>query len=149
MSSASATGWNGTWVQGELDLDYPDLDQWRDAIYAKIVQKVGSREYWTDWAKNVAEIAERQITRITALLDDSSTTHVRDEFAGFLDGLRGNLNEGITERDAIEMLAQHLITRPVFNALFDGDEFLDNNPVAQDDGAHAGHARPARPRSRE
>src|SRR4051812_41448318 len=39
--------------------------------------------------------------------------------------------DGITAKAAIEMLAQHLITRPVFNALFDGDELLDNNPVAQ------------------
>jgi len=117
--------------QGELDLVYPDLDQWRDAIYARIVKKVGSREYWTDWAKDVAGIAERQITRITTLLGDPKTTSVRDEFETFLDGLRGNLNEGISEKDAVEMLAQHLITRPVFNALFDGDEFLDNNPVAQ------------------
>ena len=123
-------GTDGGWEQGQLDLVYPDLDQWRDAIYAKIVQKVGSREYWTDWAKDVAGIAERQITRITALLQDPGTG-VRDEFEAFLDGLRGNLNESITEKDAIEMLAQHLITRPVFNALFDGDEFLDNNPVAQ------------------
>jgi predicted helicase len=117
--------------QGELDLVYPDLDQWRDAIYAKIVKKVGSREYWTDWAKDVAGIAERQITRITALLGDPKTASVRDEFESFLEGLRGNLNESISEVDAVEMLAQHLITRPVFNALFDGDEFLDNNPVAQ------------------
>jgi len=29
------------------------------------------------------------------------------------------------------MLAQHLITRPVFNALFDGYDFLGHNPVAQ------------------
>ena len=124
------SGKDGGWEQGELDLVFPDLDQWRDAIYAKIVQKVGSREYWTDWAKEVSAIAERQITRITALLKDPGSD-VRDEFDAFLDGLRGNLNEGITEKDAIEMLAQHLITRPVFNALFDGDEFLDNNPVAQ------------------
>jgi predicted helicase len=124
------SGRDGGWEQGELDLVFPDLDQWRDAIYAKIVQRVGSREYWTDWAKEVAGIAERQITRITALLK-APGTGVRDEFDAFLDGLRGNLNESITEKDAIEMLAQHLITRPVFNALFDGDEFLDNNPVAQ------------------
>jgi len=123
-------GWDSSWVQGELELDYGGLDQWRDAIYAKIVQKVGSREYWNDWAKEVAGIAERQITRITALLEDPATG-VRDEFEAFLDGLRGNLNESITKKDAIEMLAQHLITRPVFNALFDGDEFLDHNPVAQ------------------
>lgn len=107
-----------------------DLDAWRDAIYAKIVQKVGTREYWTDWAKDVANIATRQTTRINALLTDSSTK-VREEFEQFLDGLRGNLNENVTESDAVDMLAQHLITRPVFNSLFAGDEFLDNNPVAQ------------------
>ncbi|MCD2197891.1 DEAD/DEAH box helicase family protein [Actinomycetospora endophytica] len=116
--------------QGILPLAFGDLDQWRNAIYAKIVQKVGSREYWTDWAKDVAQIAERQITRIESLLAEE-TTSVRAEFDTFLDGLRGNLNEGIREQDAVEMLAQHLITRPVFNALFAGDEFLDHNPVAQ------------------
>lgn len=115
--------------QGTLDLVFPDLDQWRDAIYAKIVQKVGSREYWTDWAKDVASIAEHQITRISALLKDPETG-VREEFDEFLDGIRGNLNDNITENNAVEMLAQHLITRPVFNALFAGDDFLDNNPVA-------------------
>jgi predicted helicase len=115
--------------QGTLDLVFPDLDQWRDAIYAKIVQKVGSKEYWTDWAKDVASIAERQITRISALLKEPETG-VREEFDEFLDGIRGNLNDNITENDAVEMLAQHLITRPVFNALFAGDDFLDNNPVA-------------------
>lgn len=115
--------------QATLDLVFPDLDQWRDAIYAKIVQKVGSREYWTDWAKDVASIAGRQITRISALLKDPQTG-VRKEFDEFLDGIRGNLNDNITENDAVEMLAQHLITRPVFNALFAGDDFLDGNPVA-------------------
>jgi predicted helicase len=49
----------------------------------------------------------------------------------FLAGLRGNLNDGITRTDAIEMLAQHLITRPVFDALFEGYEFGTHNPVAQ------------------
>jgi predicted helicase len=29
------------------------------------------------------------------------------------------------------MLAQHLITRPVFDALFEGYEFGTHNPVAQ------------------
>lgn len=119
------------WRDAQIAIDLPGLDQWRDAIYASIVRKVGTRDYWTDWARDVAGIAERQITRITALLEDSATKPVRDEFELFLDGLRGNLNESISAQDAIEMLAQHLITRPVFNALFDGDEFLDNNPVAQ------------------
>ncbi|MEH0820471.1 MULTISPECIES: DEAD/DEAH box helicase [unclassified Micromonospora] len=117
-------------VQGTLDLVFGDLDAWRNAIYSKIVAKVGTRRYWTDWAKSVADIAVRQTTRIRALLSDPNT-EVAKEFEAFLEGLRGNLNEGITQGDAIDMLAQHLITRPVFNALFEGYDFLDHNPVAQ------------------
>lgn len=117
-------------VQGALDLAFGDLDAWRDAIYSKIVDKVGTRHYWQDWAKSVADIATRQTTRINALLADDNS-EVAQEFDVFLTGLRGNLNEGISRSDAIDMLAQHLITRPVFNALFEGSQFLDHNPVAK------------------
>ena len=38
---------------------FPQLDEWKDAIYAKIVLKCGDRRYWESWAKDVAVIAER------------------------------------------------------------------------------------------
>ncbi len=117
-----------TAVQGEFV--FPDLGEWRESIYAKIVQKVGSRRYWDEWAKDVALIAERHTTRITALLDDP-TLPVHEQFDTFLTGLRGNLNDSITRADAIDMLAQHLITRPVFDALFEGYSFAEHNPVSQ------------------
>ena len=124
-------GGDGQSEQLTLSLAFQDLDALRDAMYAKVVAKVGSRRYWTDWAKGVADIATRQTTRIHALLNDEGTG-VRDEFDRFLAGLRGNLNDGIAESDAIDMLAQHLITRPVFDALFSGSlQFLEHNPVAQ------------------
>jgi predicted helicase len=116
--------------QGTLPLAWPALEDWRNAIYARIVKRVGNRRYWETWAKDIAAIAERHITRINALLD-SPTSGVAEEFDAFLDGLRGNLNDGITRSDAIEMLAQHLITRPVFDALFEGYSFAEHNPVAQ------------------
>lgn len=106
------------------------LDEWREAIYAKIVAKVGSRTYWEDWAKDIADLATRHTTRITALLDGGNS-NVTEEFDTFLDGLRGILNHGITRGDAVDMLAQHLITRPVFEALFAGSGFTEHNPVAQ------------------
>ena len=128
-------------TQGTLGLAFGTLDEWRTAIYAQLVKKVGSRTYWEDWAKDVADIAQRHITRITALLDSEGASHggaagsgdpaVVAEFERFLTGLRGNLNDGITRDDAIEMLAQHLITRPVFEALFGGHDFTTRNPVAQ------------------
>ena len=113
-----------------VTLDFPALDQWRDAILAKIVQKVGERRYWENWAKDVAGIASDHMTRIKALVEGSDAT-LHDEFARFLKGLQDNLNPYITEADAIEMLSQHLITKPVFDALFEGYAFSDHNPVSQ------------------
>ena len=111
-------------------LGFPDIGEWRDAIYAKIVRKVGNRRYWEDWARDVSRIAEHHTTRIKALLSDPSLG-IKDTFANFLEGLRGNLNDSITRDDAIDMLAQHLITKPVFDALFEGYSFTEHNPVSQ------------------
>lgn len=107
-----------------------DFKRFKDAIYAKIVTKVGERRYWETWANSVANIAGQHIARINGLLSDPESDASRD-FATFLEGLRGNLNDGISRDDAIEMLAQHLITAPVFNALFGGYDFIAHNPVAQ------------------
>jgi predicted helicase len=115
-------------AQGVLPLEW--LDEWREALYAKIVTKVGSRRYWEDWAKDVADIAERHTTRIRALLAVPASPAAR-EFEAFLAGLRGNLNASITTADAVDMLAQHLITRPVFDALFEGYSFTEHNPVSR------------------
>lgn len=104
--------------------------QWQEAMSARIVDKVGTRTYWEDWAESVADIANRQVTRIHALLE-SADEKIVDEFTAFVDGLRRNLNESITTDDAISMLSQHLITAPVFNALFSEHEFAAHNPVSQ------------------
>lgn len=124
--AADATPGKGT--QGTLNLQW--LDQWREAIYAKIVTKVGDRRYWEDWAKDVAVIADRHVTRITALLDDPDLP-VQGRFETFLAGLRANLNDSISRTDAVNMLAQHLITRPVFDALFADYAFSQHNPVSR------------------
>ena len=105
------------------------IDEFSRAVMAKIVEKCGTREYWEDWAKDVAEIAERHVTRITSLVQEPDTD-ASSFFQDFLLELRDDLNESITDHDAIEMLAQHLITRPVFDALFEGHTFVDRNPVS-------------------
>ncbi len=106
------------------------LEQWQEALYTKLVDKVGTRTYWEDWADDVADIAEAQVLRITSLID-AADTPVRAEFDRFVEGLRGNLNDSITEAEAISMLSQHLITAPVFDALFADSDFISHNPVAQ------------------
>nr|WP_289011787.1 type ISP restriction/modification enzyme [uncultured Candidatus Microthrix sp.] len=113
-------------------LELPDLHEWHDAIYARIVEKVGNRRYMESWAADIAQIASAQETRIRTLLDhpDQNPQAVA-RFDEFLTALRNNLNDGVSRDDAIGMLSQHLITRPVFEALFGGDQFTLNNPVSQ------------------
>lgn len=106
------------------------LSEWQEAIVAKIVDKVGTRAYWEDWASDVADIASAQITRIRALLAGADS-QVAEAFEQFLQGLRDNLNDSITRDDAISMLSQHLITKPVFDALFAEHDFASHNPVSR------------------
>lgn len=105
------------------------IDEFSRAIMAKIVKKCGTRDYWEDWSASIAEIAKNHITRLTALLKDPDT-EARRAFDAFLGELRDDLNDTISEGDAIEMLAQHIITRPVFETLFEGHKFTAENPVS-------------------
>ncbi|WP_024794334.1 DEAD/DEAH box helicase [Tomitella biformata] len=105
------------------------LSEWQEAIYAKIVDKVGTRAYWEDWAGDVANIAAALTTRIDAILTAAEPA-ITAAFEDFLTGLRDNLNDSISHADAVSMLAQHLITKPVFDALFASHDFAAHNPVA-------------------
>ena len=106
--------------------------QLKDAILARIVKKVGEREYWENWADDVVHIHTNQVTRITSLLTRARAEddELADAFRAFHEGLRANINESISEADAIDMLSQHLITQPVFEALFPTGSFARNNPVS-------------------
>ncbi|MEU5875594.1 type ISP restriction/modification enzyme [Glycomyces sp. NPDC047369] len=106
----------------------PSVEEWRNAIYARIVQKVGTKVYWKEWAKDIADIAGAHMARIRAAIDLPGKRAV---FESFVAALRSNLNPSIAEHDAIEMLAQHLITKPVFDALFGQYEFAAHNPVSE------------------
>lgn len=105
------------------------FDEFTRAIMAKIVEKCGTREYWDTWAKDIAKIAQTHITRITTIVAKDGPE--RTAFLAFLEELHDDLNPEITEAEAIEMLAQHLITRPVFDALFKGSRFTKENPVSR------------------
>ena len=100
-----------------------------ERIHAKIIQKCGVAYYWSDWAEDVARIAGRHVTRIGTVLDQSK--EALEKFAQFVDELRDDLNPFVTEEEAVQMLAQHLITRPVFEALFQGSSFTGENSVSQ------------------
>lgn len=111
--------------QRQLSLEFEQL---QSAVFARMVIKVGDRRYWEIWAKDVAKIAERYIEKITNLVSQDGDH--KKVFENFVKGLRKNINPSITEQQAIEMLSQHIITKPVFEALFEGYSFVKNNPIS-------------------
>ncbi|WP_026914582.1 DEAD/DEAH box helicase [Christiangramia portivictoriae] len=112
-------------INEQMALQFEEL---QSVVYAKMVQKVGDRVYWEKWAKDVAQIAENQIDRINNLIKRDESH--RAAFEKFLNGLRKNINPSISESQAIDMLSQHIITKPVFEALFEGYSFVKNNAIS-------------------
>lgn len=108
-----------------------EIGEIEKAIYAKLVQKVGNRAHWEDWANDIAKIARTHIGRITAVIQDPANTRERAAFDRFAGELRADLNDSTTDADIVEMLAQHLITKPVFDALFEGYSFASKNPMSR------------------
>ncbi len=102
----------------------------QDAILARIVLRCGDRKYWAQWAESVAGIASAHRTRIDALIEGADPA-LAQRFDEFVTALQDNLNDSISREDAAALLSQHLITEPVFEALFGGSEFTARNPVSQ------------------
>ena len=110
----------------QLSMSFNDL---QNVFYAKLVTKVGTKRYWELWARDIAQIAEQHIERIKALIADNGKH--RRAFDQLMRGLHRNINPGLSEQDAIEMLSQHIISRPVFEALFENYQFAANNPISR------------------
>ena len=122
-------GGNGTPTNGFLP--FPPMDLPPDALYAKVVEKCGDRKYWETWAKDVADIFARLVHRIEDLLANPDNGTLREWFGAFQDELKASINDSITRDNAIDMMAQHILTRPVFEALFEHYNFAAGNPVAR------------------
>ena len=114
----------------QADLTY-EVGEIEKAIYAKIVEKCGNRHHWEDWANDIAKIARTHIDRIQGILANPCNTQENAAFNAFATELRDDLNDSISDGDIVEMLAQHLVTKPVFDALFDEYSFASHNPMSK------------------
>ena len=113
-------------VARQLDLQFGEL---QNGIYARLVEKVGDKMYWENWGKSIGDIAQKFMDRIELLIKENHNAH--KYFEDFLAGLHKNINDSISEDEAVGMLAQHMITRPVFDALFKEYQFVNNNAVSR------------------
>ena len=112
-------------IQGQLTLLPSD---WKESVFGRIVKKVGSSLYWEDWSKDIATVAGRYIRLIEQLLEDPER---QEAFQEFVNALRATLNPAVDNESAVEMLAQHILTAPLFDAMFPDHSFSKQNPVSR------------------
>ncbi|WP_305869004.1 DEAD/DEAH box helicase [Helicobacter pylori] len=99
------------------------LQDLADAVYNVMPTKLGDRNYWENFTKKTGNIARTLNNRLKMIFDKNP-----EFFRGFLDSLRGNIHQNIREDEVLDMITSHIITKPIFDALF-GDNI--KNPIAK------------------
>ncbi len=99
------------------------LQDLADAVYNVMPTKLGDRNYWENFTKKTGNIARTLNERLKNIFDKNP-----EFFHDFLDSLRGNIHQNIKEDEALDMITSHIITKPIFDALF-GDNI--KNPISK------------------
>ncbi|MGN8458170.1 type ISP restriction/modification enzyme [Helicobacter pylori] len=99
------------------------LQDLADAVYNVMPTKLGDRNYWENFTKKTGNIARTLNKRLKDIFEKNP-----EFFHGFLDSLRENIHQNIKEDEALDMITSHIITKPIFDALF-GDNI--QNPIAK------------------
>lgn len=99
------------------------LQDLADAMYNVMPTKLGDRNYWENFTKKTGNIARTLNNRLKMIFDKNP-----EFFHGFLDSLRENIHQNIREDEALDMITSHIITKPIFDAIF-GDNI--KNPIAK------------------
>ncbi|GAA7268685.1 hypothetical protein BD0091_09320 [Helicobacter pylori] len=99
------------------------LQDLADAVYNVMPTKLGDRNYWENFTKKTGNIARTLNNRLKMIFDKNP-----EFFHDFLDSLRGNIHQNIKEDEALDMITSHIITKPIFDAVF-GDNI--QNPIAK------------------
>lgn len=99
------------------------LQDLADAMYNVMPTKLGDRNYWENFTKKTGNIAKTLNNRLKDIFEKNP-----EFFHGFLDSLRGNIHQNIKEDEALDMITSHIITKPIFDAIF-GDNI--KNPISK------------------
>ncbi len=99
------------------------LQDLANAMYNVMPTKLGDRNYWENFAKKTGSIARTLNKRLDVLFDKNP-----EIFDNFLTSLRENIHQNIKEDEALDMIVSHIITKPIFDAIF-GENI--QNPIAK------------------
>ena len=115
--------------EAQIAFDFGRNEILENELKARIVKKVGNRREWEDWAEDVGQICQEQIKHINKVLDESKPS--RQAFEGFKSELKNTLNGELSDDEVVEMLGQHVVTKPILDAFFGDYPFSAKNPIAK------------------
>ena len=116
--------------QGKLTIDERVIKV-EETIKSTIIKKLGSRKEWQDWAEDVAGICTEQVKQIKQLLATKADPEFKAKFAKQCLDLNDSIGQHLEQDEIIEMLAQHIVIKPVLDELFRGFPFTEHNPIAR------------------
>ncbi len=99
------------------------LQDLANAVYNVMPTKLGDKQYWEKFAKKTGSIVTTLNSRLKDIFEKNP-----EILHGFLDSLRGNIHQSIKEDEALDMITSHIITKPIFDAIF-GDNI--KNPISK------------------
>ena len=101
-------------------------------ISSRLVEECGDRQMWPSWGREAAVVCRRVRRRVTEMAGgDAKTDQAATRFGEFVDGLNKAVGGEVSREDAIDMVAQHVVTMPVFDHLFAEARFADSNPISK------------------
>lgn len=109
------------------------LDDFNGKLLARLVLKVGDREYIENWAKDVAKVMPALMEKLKIICTGETydDEFCNPDFNEYHKALKFCVNENVSEEDAIKMLAQQIVTKPIFEKLFGDQGFVKDNSVSK------------------
>ena len=114
-----------------------------ETIKSAIIKRLGNIRTWEDWAKDVALICSNQAKNIKRVLEDTEHPEAKKCFDDFKnqmsaainghitkDGMADDETASLSDDEFIDMLAQHIVIKPVLDELFKEHPFTEKNAIA-------------------
>lgn len=135
--SSQATAHTITHTEPTLPLDFSELLKQHPEealsfvlaqIRSAVVEKVGDRQYWHTWSQDAHTAYVTILARIERIY--AQYPAVKRQIDQTTEGLEATLGERATVDETVSILAQYIVIKPVFEALFGTAENFEDSPLS-------------------
>ncbi|EOC3263991.1 DEAD/DEAH box helicase family protein [Campylobacter upsaliensis] len=104
------------------------LHELANEIKNAVPEKLGDANYWELYAKKVGPTMQDLTLRIEELLRNKKGVNAL--FESFTKALQDNLNASFVKSETLALIAQHIITKPIFSHIFPHIDFTKFDKVS-------------------